>query len=79
MIEENLTRYDAFVGRHAHFKCIKCGSLQDIDLGCVSCGAAGKLKDNKVLEEHICMVGICAGCVKKEKVKENAKKIKARG
>jgi Fur family transcriptional regulator, peroxide stress response regulator len=79
MIEENLTRYDAFMGRHAHFKCSICGKLQDIGLGCLSCANSGRLNDNKVLEEHIYMVGICAECAKKDGVKENGKKIKARG
>lgn len=66
MIEENEIRYDAYVERHGHFKCVVCGSLQDIDLGCVSCAAQEKLNGNKVIDEHIYMKGICVECVKKE-------------
>jgi Fur family peroxide stress response transcriptional regulator len=77
IIEENETRYDADTGRHAHFKCMRCGSLQDIGLGCVSCASSGKMKDNRVLDEHIYMAGICADCVKKEGAAKDGKKIKA--
>jgi len=65
MIEENEIRYDAYLERHGHFKCVICGGLQDIDLGCLSCAAEEKLKGGKVLEEHIYLKGVCAGCVKK--------------
>ena len=30
MIEENEIRYDALTGRHGHFKCVVCGSLQTL-------------------------------------------------
>jgi Fe2+ or Zn2+ uptake regulation protein len=74
MIEDNEIRYDAYIDRHAHFKCVVCGDLQDIDLGCVSCAAQEKLHGNKVMDEHIYMKGICAECVKKGKKKEDGKK-----
>jgi len=73
MIEENEIRYDAFIGRHAHFKCIECGLLQDIDLSCVSCAAAENIKGNRVLDQHIYMRGVCSECVKKEAKNGNKK------
>lgn len=79
MIEENEIRYDAYVDRHAHFKCTVCGGLQDINLRCVSCAAVNKLEGNKVLEEHIYMRGICADCLKKRGGKPDEKKAKTRG
>ena len=72
MIEENEIRYDAYIDRHGHFKCVVCGGLSDIDLGCVSCAAPEKMKGNQVLEEHIYMKGVCADCVKKGKGKNQA-------
>jgi Fur family transcriptional regulator, peroxide stress response regulator len=77
MIEENEIRYDAHIDRHGHFKCVVCGALSDIDLGCLSCAAAEKLKGGKVLDEHIYLKGVCAGCVKKGKTTEEGSKIKA--
>ena len=71
MIEENEIRYDALIDRHGHFKCVVCGKLADIDLGCVSCASEEKLKGGKVLEEHIYLKGVCAGCVKKGKTKQD--------
>jgi Fe2+ or Zn2+ uptake regulation protein len=76
MTGENEIRYDANRGRHAHFKCVKCGAFMDVDLTCESCTAAGKMKDNKVFAEHIYMVGICGGCAKKQGVKTDGEKIK---
>jgi Fur family transcriptional regulator, peroxide stress response regulator len=77
MIEENEIRYDAFCGRHGHFKCMKCGALLDVDLTCVSCASSGRMNGNKVLAEHVYMVGICGECAKKQGVKTDGKKIKA--
>jgi Fur family transcriptional regulator, peroxide stress response regulator len=74
MIEENELRYDAYIDRHAHFKCAVCGSLQDVALDCVSCAAADKLKGNKVLNEHIYMIGVCSECIKAGKENNNGKK-----
>lgn len=73
MIEENEIRYDAYIDRHAHFKCVVCGALQDVALDCVSCAAADKMKGNKVLDEHIYMKGVCAECVKNGKGKDDGK------
>ena len=77
MIEENEIRYDALTARHGHFKCVACGALEDIGLGCVSCAAGEKLKGSKVLDEHIYLVGVCAECVKKGRSRDNGEKIKA--
>lgn len=76
MIEENEIRYDAFTARHAHFKCVSCGGLQDIDLGCGSCSAGDKLGGGRVTEEQIYLKGYCAACVKKEEEKTAARKTK---
>lgn len=75
MIEENEVRYDAFCGRHGHFKCTKCGALLDVDLSCASCAAAGKINDNKVYAEHVYMVGVCGECARKG-AKPDGKKTK---
>ncbi|MDR1831419.1 MAG: transcriptional repressor [Fusobacteriaceae bacterium] len=61
VIEENETRYDADMHTHGHFKCVKCGKLNDVMLpedvidritaeGC------------DVKEKHIYMKGLCREC-----------------
>lgn len=60
-IENEQIRYDGFTGRHAHFKCIKCGKLIDVELECKDCRPLIK---GKILQEHIYFVGICEECLK---------------
>ena len=62
-IEENELRYDFKTEPHAHFKCIECGNIYDIDLEFPEFEKV--LKDHKVLEYHLYFKGICKKCLKK--------------
>lgn len=76
MIEEDEIRYDGFNDRHAHFKCIKCKKIYDIELKCDSCLNNIKLKNAKIIDEHIYFIGICENCNKTKGVKDGSKRNK---
>lgn len=65
MIEEDEIRYDGYNERHAHFKCSKCKKIFDVNLKCKSCLNAIDLKNIKIFDEHIYIVGICSDCLEK--------------
>lgn len=63
-IEGSETRFDIFVEPHAHFKCINCGNIYDIEYE----NDAFYLKEidgNKVNSTEIFFYGICKNCLKK--------------
>ncbi|HRU38321.1 MAG TPA: Fur family transcriptional regulator [Candidatus Goldiibacteriota bacterium] len=72
MTEENEIRYDAFTERHGHFKCVACGSLEDVELKCVSCCEGKDSAGRKIFDEQVYMFGLCASCAKKAADKETA-------
>jgi len=61
-IEGFQSRYDGCLDRHAHFKCIKCGKLFDLDLNCRL--DVSLINVGKIIEEHIYIIGICKDCYK---------------
>ena len=65
-IDENEVRYDYKTYPHAHFKCIKCGRVYDIDLK-INPIKKDKIEGHKIIEQHIYLKGICKKCLKKEK------------
>ncbi len=73
MIEEDEIRYDGFIERHAHFKCIKCKKLFDVNLKCKSCLKSNELKKVKILDEHIYFMGICENCINNKEGKYDKK------
>lgn len=61
--DEDQIRYEANLTPHAHFKCVKCGTLFDLD----SCGILpredkGEIEGNLVLEVQVMVKGICRHC-----------------
>jgi len=65
IIDEGEARYDLREKPHAHFRCIKCGRIFDIDFDC----ALFKEKfidGNKIIETQVNIIGICKDCLKKE-------------
>jgi Fe2+ or Zn2+ uptake regulation protein len=62
-IEDGISRYDAFTGRHGHFICEKCGGVSDFDVKCATC-VPENLKGYKVTQEHVYLKGLCPKCVK---------------
>jgi len=63
-IEGSQVRYDGNIDRHAHFKCIKCGKLLDVEID--NKVFFPSLKEGKILQEHIYILGICNDCLKKK-------------
>ena len=62
-IDENEIRFDARTDLHAHFKCIKCGKIFDLEF--ISKDFRIKnLENYKVLEYHLYIKGICPDCLK---------------
>ncbi|MEA3432533.1 MAG: transcriptional repressor [candidate division WOR-3 bacterium] len=62
-IEENEARYDCNTKPHAHFKCVKCGCVYDIDLKCPLFDKK-MIEGHKITEHHIYLKGICKKCLK---------------
>ena len=62
-IEDNEVKYDATVGRHAHFKCSRCGQLYDIamDTKVLHLKSIG---GHLVKESQLYYKGICMSCQK---------------
>ena len=58
---DNIDRFDH--NKHAHFICMKCGSI--IDLGEEYLFNLEKIDDNEVLDCEVSFKGICKNCKKK--------------
>jgi len=78
-IEEDEVRYDAYTSFHAHFKCLACGKVYDIDKATSSPHAeslAGRtIQGHRVTEVHLYLRGICRICAKGGLKKSNLKRI----
>lgn len=57
-------RYDLAIDDHAHFICISCGAIEDIDAQHTDKG----LKGRTVLSRHVTYRGYCAKCAGKSDV-----------
>ncbi|MBC2856264.1 MAG: Fur family transcriptional regulator [Cetobacterium sp.] len=64
VIEENETRYDVDTGVHGHFKCEKCGKIEDLDINFGELNIS-QLSDYKIDERHLYFKGICKSCLNK--------------
>ncbi|MCM1289799.1 MAG: transcriptional repressor [Corallococcus sp.] len=58
-VEGSAERFDANMGRHAHFVCTTCGSVADADLSAVrtACNAG------EVSRVEVTLYGICNDCL----------------
>ncbi len=61
-IEDNETRYDILTEDHGHFKCEKCGEIQDFDIDIDSFETKG-LSDFKILDKNVYFKGVCPKCL----------------
>ena len=60
-IEENEVRYDIKTHNHAHFKCINCGEIEDIEIQKEGICINGL--DSKLIQEyHVYLKGLCEKC-----------------
>lgn len=62
-------RYDGNKNYHAHFKCVQCGSFEDVFLPELNkiANTIQKNTGNIILSNQIVFDGICASCKTKEK------------
>jgi len=65
-IEEGMARYDAETSKHGHFRCRKCGMIEDFRTKCDMCYTE-PMAGYKIETEHVYVTGLCANCMKKEK------------
>ena len=68
-IEENELRYDSDTRPHAHFKCITCGQVYDIDLKS-PLFERQMIEGHKITECHIYFKGICRKCLEERKLQK---------
>jgi Fur family transcriptional regulator, peroxide stress response regulator len=62
-IEDHEIRYDADTVPHIHFKCIKCGKIEDIYLNKDWNDLASMVPEGYVVnEEHLYLRGLCSDC-----------------
>jgi Fur family peroxide stress response transcriptional regulator len=66
-IDDNQTRYDAFMPDHGHFKCLDCGKVFDFDTP-VACPAP---KGFSVCRRDMFLWGQCPECLKKQSERLN--------
>ncbi|MDR1398183.1 MAG: transcriptional repressor [Desulfarculales bacterium] len=62
-------RFDAAVSRHYHLRCLRCGSVEDVDLpvmGSTLEEAAAKLCQAQVCGHNLEFVGYCRNCCARE-------------
>ncbi len=64
-IEENEVRYDYNTTPHAHFKCIKCGKILDLEINLENLNI-DNIDGNKILEKQLYFTGICKECLSKK-------------
>lgn len=62
-IDENEVRYDFNISPHAHFKCVECERVYDIDLK-FPFFAQEIIEAHKITEYHFYLKGICKDCLK---------------
>jgi Fe2+ or Zn2+ uptake regulation protein len=65
-IDENEVRFDVKTNAHAHMKCIKCGSLYNVDVDPELFNRffeENSKNRHKILETHIYFKGICDKCL----------------
>ncbi|HOE62634.1 MAG TPA: Fur family transcriptional regulator [Candidatus Sumerlaeota bacterium] len=58
-------RYDYKDSEHAHFYCVQCGKLIDVDYQCPSLKLK-KIGNHQIREAHLSFRGICADCWKEK-------------
>ncbi|MBD2497152.1 Fur family transcriptional regulator [Nostoc sp. FACHB-280] len=69
LLEEGVSRYDANVGLHHHFRCNCCGAIEDIDWNTFQCIDLNKLRSGLKAERYeVTVQGTCDRCQTKLEV-----------
>lgn len=62
----SIKRFDPFTGPHPHFRCVKCGAIEDLPIGIDDSIFTGKLDDwshgRKIQNLNIEYSGLCITC-----------------
>ncbi len=66
-VDEGEKRYDAHLQSHAHFRCTKCGRVDDVELKSLNSLYQDYVKtsSNKITTCEVVMLGVCKDCSKK--------------
>jgi len=62
VIEENETRYDAYMKVHGHFKCEDCGTIYDVEVKNETFKIKS-LEKFQIDEQHLYYKGVCSKCL----------------
>ena len=62
VVFENEVRYEYNIAPHAHFKCIKCGKILDVETSFDYINNE-MLEGHKILQHHINLKGVCKKCL----------------
>ncbi len=66
LLDEGVSRYDAHVAPHHHFRCTCCGAIEDIDWNTFGCIDLSKLRSGLKAERYeVTVQGICDRCESK--------------
>ncbi|MCW7078309.1 MAG: transcriptional repressor [Canidatus Methanoxibalbensis ujae] len=64
---EEGARFDANTEPHAHFRCVKCGNIYDVDF---MFERIDEIHGHKVFEIIICLKGICRNCAHENRAED---------
>lgn len=63
LVQQDKTRVDPNVSRHHHFKCLRCGRIEDVPYEILTAAHVGEhAKGYQVEEVHVVMEGRCKRC-----------------
>ncbi len=63
MAEQDKARFDPNVSRHHHFKCVKCGKVEDMPYGLLTAEQVkGRVSGFQVNDVHVVIEGKCKKC-----------------
>jgi Fe2+ or Zn2+ uptake regulation protein len=65
-INENEMRFDGYTHNHAHFLCLNCSEIYDIDMPNADYCAEAVATPHKITETQVYFRGICETCQKKQ-------------
>ena len=63
LVEQDKTRVDPNVSRHHHFKCVKCGKVEDMPYKLLTVDqVAGRVQGYQIKKVQVIMEGLCKKC-----------------
>jgi Fur family peroxide stress response transcriptional regulator len=65
ILDDAVSRYDANLGRHHHFICRACGTVEDVPWQTFREAPHARLADGRTVEDYaVTLRGVCARCAK---------------